>query len=120
MPHPPTHANGACAGPLQRTFAMIVGALRIVLHLPTCHSLKDKRQIVKSLLARARNVYAVASAEVADQEQWQIATLGFAYVSGSGAHATEVLEKVARFIEATRPDLDILEEYIEALEMGAD
>ena len=50
----------------------------------------------------------------------RVATLGFAYVSASGAHATEVLEKVARYIEVTRPDLDILEEYIDTMEMGVD
>ncbi|MBA3825316.1 MAG: DUF503 domain-containing protein [Ktedonobacterales bacterium] len=99
---------------------MMIGALRIVLRLPESHSLKDKRQIVKSLLARARHDYAVAAAETGEQDRWQIAELGFAYVSASGAHATEVLEKVARFIDTTRPDLDILEEHIEALELGAD
>ncbi len=97
---------------------MIVGALRIKLHLPESHSLKDKRQIVKSLLARARNDFAVASAEVGDTERWQVAELGFACVSESGAHVDEVLEKVARFIEATRPDLDVLESHTETMQLA--
>jgi uncharacterized protein len=96
---------------------MIVGALRIVLHLPESHSLKDKRQIVKSLLARARNEFAVSAAETGDQDRWQVAELGFACVSGNASHTTEVLEKVARFIEATRPDLAILEEQVEMMDM---
>ena len=96
---------------------MIVGALRIVLHLPDSHSLKDKRQIVKSLLTRARQDFQVSAAEVGDAERWQIAELGFACVSESAAHVDEVLEKVTRFIEATRPDLDILESHTEAMSL---
>jgi uncharacterized protein YlxP (DUF503 family) len=98
---------------------MIIGGLRIVLHLPDSHSLKDKRQIVRSLLARARNEYQVSAAEVGDLDRWQIAELGFACVSESGAHVEEVLAKVARFVEITRPDLDVLESQIETLHLGA-
>lgn len=97
--------------------SMIVGALHIILHLPDSHSLKDKRQIVKSLLARIRQDFQVGAAEVGDPERWQIAELGFACVSESGAHVDEVLEKVARFIEATRPDLDVLESHTESMRL---
>ncbi|MGZ3583013.1 MAG: DUF503 family protein, partial [Ktedonobacterales bacterium] len=36
---------------------MFVGACRITLHLPASQSLKDKRQVVRSLLARLRNQF---------------------------------------------------------------
>jgi len=97
---------------------MIVGALRIVLQIPESHSLKDKRQVVRSLLQRARNDFTVAAAEVGDTERWQIAELGFAYVSESEAHVNEVIDKVARFIEGSRPDLTMLDYQIELMELG--
>jgi uncharacterized protein len=96
---------------------MIVGALRVILQLPDSHSLKDKRQIVRSLLSRARNEFAVAAAEVGDPERWQIATLGFAYVSENETHVTEVLSNVERFITGIRPDLFVLESQTELMDM---
>lgn len=97
---------------------MMIGGMRVVLHLPDSHSLKDKRQIVRSLLARTRNEFPVSSAEVGDTERWQIAELGFACVNESAAIVTEILEKVVRYIEDTRPDLEILEQAQEIMEMG--
>ncbi|HLH63667.1 MAG TPA: DUF503 domain-containing protein [Ktedonobacteraceae bacterium] len=87
------------------TINMIVGVSQITLHLPMCHSLKDKRQIVKSVLARVRNQFEVAIAEVDEQDRWQIAKLGVSCISNSSQHADEILSHVRRYIEETRPDL---------------
>ena len=84
---------------------MVIGICRITLHLPEAHSLKDKRQIVKSIIARVRNQFGVAIAEVDDNDRWQLAVLGISCVSNSGQHADEVLSHVRRYIEETRPDL---------------
>ncbi|MBV9227869.1 MAG: DUF503 domain-containing protein [Chloroflexi bacterium] len=84
---------------------MIIGVCEIILHLPECHSLKEKRQVVKSLMARVRNQFEVAIAEVGENDRWQIARIGVSYVSNSSQHAGEVLQHVQRYIEETRPDL---------------
>jgi uncharacterized protein YlxP (DUF503 family) len=84
---------------------MIVGVSQITLHLPDTHSLKEKRQIIKSLMARVRNQFEVAIAEVEEQDRWQVAVLGISCVSNSSQHAATVLDRVLRFIEETRPDL---------------
>jgi hypothetical protein len=73
--------------------------------LPDCHSLKEKRQIVKSIIARVHNQFEVAIAEVQDHDRWQIATLGMSCVSNSSQRASAVLEHVRNYIEETRPDL---------------
>ncbi len=86
---------------------MVIGVCKITLHLPQCHSLKEKRQIVKSVLARVHNQYEVAIAEVADNDLWQIASLGMSCVSNSRQQATKVLEQVRTYIEQTRPDVVI-------------
>jgi uncharacterized protein YlxP (DUF503 family) len=86
---------------------MVIGVCEITLHLPECHSLKEKRQVIKSLMARVRNSFEVAIAEVEEQDLWQIAKLGVSCVSNSSQHANEVLGHVQRYIEETRPDLII-------------
>jgi uncharacterized protein YlxP (DUF503 family) len=96
---------------------MFVAAARITLHLPASQSLKDKRQVVRSLLARLRNQFEVAAAEVDSQDKRQLATLGLSYVSADAQHAEEVLDHAARFIEATRPDVEISDVQVEILPM---
>ncbi|MDQ2904745.1 MAG: DUF503 domain-containing protein [Ktedonobacteraceae bacterium] len=84
---------------------MVIGICQITLHLPGAHSLKDKRQVIKSVLARVRQKFEVAIAEVDEQDRWQIAILGMSYISNSRQHADEVLDHVQHYIEETRPDV---------------
>ncbi|HZK66901.1 MAG TPA: DUF503 domain-containing protein [Chloroflexota bacterium] len=86
---------------------MIVGSCRVVLHLPEAHSLKDKRQVVKSILARVHNQFNVAAAEIEDQELWQKAVLGIAMVSNDSRHANEVLSNVVNFISGANPTAEM-------------
>ncbi|WP_307811645.1 MULTISPECIES: DUF503 domain-containing protein [Ktedonobacter] len=84
---------------------MVIGACQITLHLPGCHSLKEKRQIVKSVVTRVRNQFSVAIAEVEELDRWQITKIGISYVSNDAQHAREVLDHARRYIEETRPDI---------------
>jgi uncharacterized protein len=84
---------------------MIIGVCEISLHLPDSHTLKEKRQIIKSVIARVQNTFEVAIAEVEDNDLWQVATLGVSCVSNNKQHAGDVLERVRRYIEETRPDV---------------
>lgn len=86
---------------------MVIGICEITLHLPDSHSLKEKRQVIKAVMARVRNQFEVAIAEVADQDLWQSAKIGVSCVSNSGQHAEEILARVRRYIEETRPDIVI-------------
>ncbi len=78
---------------------MIVSSLTVRLYAPTCHSLKDKRMIVKSLVQRARNKFNISIAEVDEQDYYQTIVIGAACVSGSRAQTNAVLGQVLRFIE---------------------
>jgi uncharacterized protein len=91
---------------------------RVTLHLPDSGSLKDKRQVVRSVLARLRNQFEVAAAEVDRQDSWQIAVLGIAYVSGDASHAEEVLDHAIRYIEDSRPDLAVTDVKVEVQPFG--
>lgn len=91
---------------------------QVTLHLPASASLKDKRQVVRSVLARLRNQFEVSAAEVARQDSWQVAVLGLAYVSGEAGHAQEVLDHAVRYIEDSRPDLAVTDVRVDVLLFG--
>lgn len=84
---------------------MVIAVAEFTLHLPECHSLKEKRQIIKSIIARLQNQFDASVAEVGENDRWQIAEVGFGYVSNDGQHAGEVVEHARRYIEETRPDI---------------
>ena len=88
---------------------MFVGVARVVLFLGASRSLKDKRQILKSLIAQAQNQFQVAVAEVERHDQWQIGVLGIAYVSTSSGHADEVIARTVNFIASRKFEAEMLE-----------
>src|SRR5690242_19751712 len=92
---------------------MYVAVCQLTLHIGMSASLKDKRQVVRSVLQRLRNQFEVSAAEVGTQESWQVATLGFAYVSGSAQHAQEVVEHARRYVEESRPDVEVSDTQID-------
>jgi uncharacterized protein len=77
----------------------IVAAGRLRLHLPFSHSLKDKRQIVRSLQARIRETFGVSIAETGDLDLWQSAELTIALAASDARHARATLDKIAEFID---------------------
>lgn len=94
---------------------MKVGVSQITLHLPACHSLKEKRQVLQSIITRTRQKFEVAIAEVDEQDQWQIAKLGVSCVSNSSQHIDQILGRVQRFIEETRPDIIVTGAEVEII-----
>jgi uncharacterized protein len=78
---------------------MVIGTLTVTLQVPDSESLKDKRQVVRSLTSRLRNTFNIAVAEVGDQDLWQSAVIGVACVSSDTRHADEMCQKVLRFVD---------------------
>lgn len=78
---------------------MFIGTVKIKIHMPWVHSLKEKRMVVKSICAKVRNQFNVSIAEVEEQDIHQIAVLGFAGVAGDKAQADSVMDHVVNFIE---------------------
>jgi hypothetical protein len=79
---------------------MYVGALRVELYMPQCRTLKDKRQVVKSIIERTRGRFNVSVAEIDHQDLWQRSSLGIASVSNSEYAVREMLTRVDRSIRA--------------------
>ena len=92
---------------------MHVGVCRIELRLPENHSLKGKRQVIKSITTRIQNKFNVSVAEVDNQNLWQLATLGIACVSNHRRHADETLSNVLKFVVQNYPDVELLSSEIE-------
>jgi uncharacterized protein YlxP (DUF503 family) len=93
---------------------MIVGICSIELFLPESGSLKDKRQVIKSLKDRIKRRFNVAIAEVDDQDLWQKTVLGVACVGNRKDYINEVLDKVIGAIRGT-PSVEIMDYRLELL-----
>lgn len=94
---------------------MVIGVLTISLHLPGNGSLKGKRRVVRSIVARLQREFNISIAEVDKQDSWQRSTLGVACVSTSADYAHGLLTRVVNWIEANRPDVPIVDFRIELL-----
>jgi uncharacterized protein len=94
---------------------MIIGLLTIDLQIPASGSLKDKRQVVRSLVQRIRQGYNVSVAEVDHLNSWQLATLAVTCVSNDTAVVQKVMQNVVDFVENQRLDLVLLDYQTELL-----
>ena len=74
---------------------MPVGLLTLELHIPDAQSLKDKRQVLRSLKDKLRRQFNVAVAELEHQELWQRSRVGVVSISGDGKHLEESLQAIA-------------------------
>jgi uncharacterized protein YlxP (DUF503 family) len=92
---------------------MLVATCVIKLQLEGVFSLKDKRRIVKSILARLPQKFNVAVAEVEAQDVWQTAVIGLVTIGNDAAYCHALLEKAVAWIESNRPDVPISEYHIE-------
>ena len=73
---------------------MPVGLLTLEIHIPEAHSLKDKRQVLRSLKDRLRGKFNVAVAELEGQDSWQRSVVGVVSLSNNLAHLQQSLRTV--------------------------
>ncbi|MFF2138129.1 DUF503 domain-containing protein [Streptomyces sp. NPDC058193] len=86
---------------------MYVGTLSFDLLLGDVRSLKEKRSIVRPIVAELHRKFAVSVAETGDQDLYRRAEIGLAAVSGDTGHLTDVLDRCERMI-AGRPEVELL------------
>jgi uncharacterized protein YlxP (DUF503 family) len=91
---------------------MIVGSLRVRLLLRESRSLKDKRQVVRSIKDRLRNQFNVSVAEVDAQDHRQLVVLGFAMVSNEAAHLRSAFDEIVRALRS-HPVAEFLDHEVE-------
>ena len=77
-----------------------VGVCRVELELDDNDSLKGKRSVVKSLIAKTRNKFNVAMAEVDAQDVHTRAVLGLAVIGNDKRYLNAVIDTIQNFVEA--------------------
>lgn len=77
---------------------MFIGVGRFDLFLPASGSLKDKRQVLRSVTQSIQKRFNVAIAEVDHLDKWQRSALGVSCVAGSIGHCQKVLQEVEKAI----------------------
>ncbi len=73
---------------------MVLGSLEVRLFVRESRTLKDKRQVVRSILDRVRNDFNVSAAEVDTHDDVKLVTLAFAAVGFENAAVQGVLQKI--------------------------
>ncbi len=93
---------------------MNIAAMTFRLHAPWVHSLKEKRMIVKSLMARLQNRFHASVAEIDEQDTHQIIVIGVAAIVPHSALADSLMEEISGFVEANT-DAELLDATKEIL-----
>ena len=94
---------------------MSIGILTIQLHLPGCSSLKEKRSLIKPILARLPREFNVATAEIDFQDVWQDSVIGCVTISSDPTQNQRLLQQVIEFTGRNWPNLLMIDQRIEII-----
>ena len=93
---------------------MSIAYLQLSLFIPGTQTLKDKRQVVQSMMKRLRNKFNLAVAEIDAQDLYQRTELGIVTINTSSHELQRTLDYVVSFVESN-PDMQIMEVKVEYL-----
>ena len=85
---------------------MKILSAKLTFFIPHATSLKDKRQVRRSLIDKTRQRFNVSIAEVDTQDIHRTLTIGIAVISGELAHAQNSLDEIIRYME-THTDAEL-------------
>lgn len=97
---------------------MPIAKLILELSIPHAQSLKDRRQVVRSMKDKLRHGFNVSVAELDDVALWNRATLGFAAISSSSAYLDGQMKELDRTLHRLAPALgaEVLDSWMEMVE----
>ncbi|MEO5766827.1 MAG: DUF503 domain-containing protein [Polyangia bacterium] len=101
---------------------MTIGIARVTLFLPSSHSLKEKRMVLRRVKTQVRDKFNAAIAEVGQNDLWQRAALGITVVGNDGAFTEAALDEVIRFVRGQAEVTNVEHEtqtFNEAFGVGA-
>ncbi len=81
---------------------MYIGVLQFSVEIPYAASLKDKRRVVKSMKDKLRRLYNVSIAEIDDQDEPKLATLGVAAASSDVKQVNSLLDRLLNSLQDWR------------------
>ena len=88
---------------------MKIAVMSFRLYAPWVHSLKEKRMIVRGLIAKLQNRFHVSAAEIEEQDTHQIIVIGVAAIVPHQAIADSLMDEISRFVEENT-EAEILDE----------
>jgi uncharacterized protein len=94
---------------------MVVGVIIADLLLGDVRSLKQKRAVVRPIVAELRRRYEVSAAETGGQDLYRRAEISVSVVAGDHGHVREVLEQCERML-AGRPEVELLSARLRMLD----
>ena len=99
---------------------MPIAYLTLELRIEGAHSLKDKRQVVRSLKDRLRNAFNVSVAEIDVTDLWQRATLGVVSISGSRDYLEGLMRNVEQMAVrlANNNGAEVVDSFLDYVEIG--
>ncbi|RNL82692.1 DUF503 domain-containing protein [Halostreptopolyspora alba] len=86
---------------------MFVGALTLDVLLGDVRSLKQKRSVVRPIVAELQRKFSVSVAETGGQDLYRRSEIGVAVVASTASHCTQVLDNCERLV-AGRPEIELL------------
>jgi uncharacterized protein YlxP (DUF503 family) len=87
--------------------SVVLGSLTVDLLLGDVHSLKEKRSVVRPIVAELRRRFEVSAAETGDLDVHRRVEISVAVVASTHSHVVEVLEQCERLV-AGRPEVEVL------------
>jgi uncharacterized protein YlxP (DUF503 family) len=97
---------------------MAIAKLTVELSIPHAQSLKDRRQVVRSIKDKLRHGFNVSVAELDDANLWNRATLGVVALSASATYLAGQMQEVDNAIHRLAVSLsaEVLESYVEEID----
>ena len=96
---------------------MPIARMTLEIEIPHAQSLKDRRQVVRSMKEKLRHSFNLSIAELDDGIVWNRATLGIAAISNSNSYLTGQMEQIDRAAHSMAAGLsaEITDSYAEIL-----
>jgi uncharacterized protein YlxP (DUF503 family) len=93
---------------------MVIGILKLDLHIPASNSLKHKRMILNSFKGRLKSHFNISVSEIDNHDKWQRATIAICQVGLHKDYIHKTMEKLLRFVENFN-GTDLLNHEVEIL-----
>lgn len=82
---------------------MLIRVIRLDLMLPDAQTLKDKRQVLRSMMTKLRAKFNISLAETEYQDLWQRSELGIAIVGCTQSYLDGVQQELIEMVEENYP-----------------
>lgn len=94
---------------------MPIGYLQIHFHFAACTSLKEKRGIIKPIIAGLQREFGAAAAEMGYQDVWKDTLIGCAFVSNDARHLQQVMQAALADCENRWPNISLVDHTLEVI-----